>query len=43
MEKILISKEYLDDKDRINPEKFDEILYIGDGVNCGYRYMITEQ
>lgn len=39
----LISKEYLDDKDRINPSKFDEILYIGDGVNRGYRYMKTEE
>jgi flavin reductase (DIM6/NTAB) family NADH-FMN oxidoreductase RutF len=39
----LISKEYLDDKDRINPAKFDEILYIGDGVNRGYRYMKTEK
>jgi flavin reductase (DIM6/NTAB) family NADH-FMN oxidoreductase RutF len=38
----LISKEYLDDNDRINPAKFDEILYIGDGVNRGYRYMKTE-
>ncbi|MDR3597446.1 flavin reductase family protein [Clostridium sp.] len=38
----LISKEYLDDKDRINPEKFDDILYFGDGVNRGYRYMKNE-
>ena len=39
----LISKEYLDADDRLNFSKFDNLLYFGDGVNKGYRYMKNEQ
>jgi flavin reductase (DIM6/NTAB) family NADH-FMN oxidoreductase RutF len=38
----LIAKEYLDANHRINPSSFDNILYIGDGTNRGYRYMETK-
>lgn len=39
----LISTEYLNTDDRLNFSKFDNLLYFGDGVNKGYRYMKTEQ
>lgn len=38
----LISKEYLDEHDRLNFSKFDNLLYFGDGINKGYRYMKNE-
>lgn len=37
-----ISKEYLDNKGRLKASKLDNVLYIGDGVNRGYRYMKDE-
>ena len=39
----LISKEYLDAENRLEFSKFDNLLYFGDGVNKGYRYMKNEQ
>jgi flavin reductase (DIM6/NTAB) family NADH-FMN oxidoreductase RutF len=39
----LISKEYLDNENRLNISKFDNLLYFGDGVKKGYRYMKNEQ
>ena len=39
----LISKEYLDDENRLNISKFDNLLYFGDGINKGYRYIKNEQ
>lgn len=39
----LISKEYLDVENRLDFSKFDNLLYFGDGVNKGYRYMKNEQ
>ncbi len=38
----LISNEYLNADDRLNFSKFDNLLYFGDGVNKGYRYMKNE-
>ncbi|EKQ57639.1 MULTISPECIES: flavin reductase family protein [unclassified Clostridium] len=38
----LISREYLDIDDRLNFSKFDNLLYFGDGINKGYRYMKNE-
>ena len=38
----LISNEYLNANDRLNFSKFDNLLYFGDGVNKGYRYMKNE-
>lgn len=38
----LISTEYLSADDRLNFSKFDNLLYFGDGVNKGYRYMKNE-
>lgn len=35
----LISNEYLNANDRLNFSKFDNLLYFGDGINKGYRYM----
>ncbi|MBE6090008.1 MAG: flavin reductase family protein [Clostridium beijerinckii] len=39
----LISKEYLDDENRLKISKFDNLLYFGDGMNKGYRYIKNEQ
>ena len=39
----LISKEYLDDENRLKISKFDNLLYFGDGINKGYRYIKNEQ
>ncbi|OOM10590.1 flavin reductase family protein [Clostridium saccharobutylicum] len=38
----LISNEYLNADDTLNLSKFDNLLYFGDGVNKGYRYMKNE-
>ncbi|SEW43106.1 flavin reductase family protein [[Clostridium] fimetarium] len=38
----VISESYIDEKGRIKVSEFDNILYIGDGVNRGYRYMKKE-
>lgn len=38
----LISNEYLNANNRLNFSKFDNLLYFGDGVNKGYRYMKNE-
>lgn len=39
----LISTEYLNTDNSLNFSKFDNLLYFGDGVNKGYRYMKAEQ
>lgn len=39
----LISKEYLDDENRLKISKFDNLLYFGDGIKKGYRYIKNEQ
>ncbi|WP_077610358.1 flavin reductase family protein [Clostridium sp. Marseille-P2415] len=38
----LVAETYLDANGRLNVSEFDDILYIGDGVNRGYRYMKKE-
>jgi flavin reductase (DIM6/NTAB) family NADH-FMN oxidoreductase RutF len=37
-----IAKDYLDSEGRLKFSKFDNILYLGDGINRGYRYMKDE-
>lgn len=39
----LVSKEYLDDDNRLEFSKIDNLLYFGDGVKKGYKYMTNEQ
>jgi flavin reductase (DIM6/NTAB) family NADH-FMN oxidoreductase RutF len=39
----LVDESYLDEKGRLKVSEFDNILYIGDGVNKGYKYMKSEQ
>ncbi|UNK16257.1 flavin reductase family protein [Paenibacillus sp. N3/727] len=34
-----VAKEYLDHEGRLQPSMLNNILYVGDGVNRGYRYM----
>lgn len=33
----LVSEDYLDSNNRLIPNKFENVIYIGDGVNRGYR------
>jgi hypothetical protein len=35
----LVAESYLNEAGRLNPNAFDEVLYIGDGDSKGFRFM----